>query len=89
VNAVITLLISESKDLPENQKLALNQFNNESMALLDLTRSYLTDLLSDPEPVDKEQQLIDTLYFLSKLYFTSISFLNKYYNLQEEKTRWR
>jgi len=89
VNVVITLLISESKDLPENQKLALNQFNNESMALLDLTRSYLTDLLSDPEPVDKEQQLIDTLYFLSKLYFTSISFLNKYYNLQEEKTRWR
>ncbi|KKK40434.1 hypothetical protein LCGC14_2524470 [marine sediment metagenome] len=89
MNVVITLLISESKDLPENQKLALNQFNNESMALLDLTRSYLTDLLSDPEPVDKEQQLIDTLYFLSKLYFTSISFLNKYYNLQEEKTRWR
>ncbi|KKM27822.1 hypothetical protein LCGC14_1570820, partial [marine sediment metagenome] len=89
VNAVITLIISDHQDLPKHQKTSLKQFNSESLLLLDLTRTYLSELRSDKGSIDKEQQLIDTIYFISQLYFSSIAFLNKFYNLQEEQARWK
>ncbi len=89
VNAVITLIISNHQNLPKHQQTALKQFNSESLLLLDLTRTYLSELRSDKGSIDKEQQLIDTIYFISQLYFSSIVFLNKFYNLQEEQTRWK
>ncbi|KKK41245.1 hypothetical protein LCGC14_0804530 [marine sediment metagenome] len=88
VHAVITLIISKHENFPEHQKLALEKFNNDSLLLLDLTRIYLSELRSNEDSLDKEQQLIDTLYFITRLYFSSIIFLNDFYNLQEEN-QWK
>ena len=88
VHAVITLIISKYEDLPEHKRLALEKFNNDNILLLDLNRVYLSELRSNKESLDKEQQLIDTLYFITRLYFSSIVFLNDFYNIQEE-TQWK
>ena len=89
VHAVITLIISKHEDFPKHQKSALEKFNSDSLLLLDITRVYLSELRSNKDSLDKEKQLIDTLYFITKLYFSSIDFLNNFYNLQEEQTRWK
>jgi hypothetical protein len=80
VNLLIDCILSkDNTKLSEEQRNSIKIFESEASTLLDLARHSLDETRDKTNPIDKEDQLIDTTHFVSKLYSTSIKFLNQFF----------
>ncbi|MFW9970978.1 MAG: hypothetical protein ACFFDF_12345 [Candidatus Odinarchaeota archaeon] len=78
------LILGQTKDLSKEQIKCINEFYQESSVLVNLVRYYLSELSQDEEFEGNEGRLLRTIHFISKLYFSSITFIREFYNLDEE-----
>lgn len=90
--AVCTLsrhvILEDETHLSKKQIESVNKFYTNSCSLIDLARSYLSELRHDPDSSDKEERLIKTIHFVIRLYATSVEFIREFFNLLE-KTKGR
>jgi len=89
VDNIIHIILQDNAQYSNNQLNTIQQFNDKSLALLELARSYLSDLRQNVDPTEKEEKLLYTVYFVSNLYFATIDFLREFHNIGEEEWKWR
>lgn len=89
VDSIIHIILKESTQYSVDQLQTVQQFNDRTLALMELARSYLGDLRQNMDLCDKEEKLLYTVYFVSKLYFTTRDFLREFHNIGEEEWKWR
>ena len=82
------VILEDETHLSKEQINSVNKFYTDSCSLIDLARSYLSDLRHDPDSSDKEGRLIRTIHFIIRLYATSVDFIREFFNLLE-KTKGR
>lgn len=88
-DTIIKIILGGNTQYSDHQLQTIEQFNNSSLSLLDLARSYLGDLRQDIECTDRQEKLLHTLYFVSNLYFATRDFLRDFYTIDEDTWKWR
>ena len=71
------------KNLSKEQVDLFEKLSKNISNLTELTRHHLRELNSKPKSIQKEERLIKTIHFVSKLYFTSITFLRDFFPLKK------
>ena len=72
------LLKEKSQKLSQVQKKSLKLLKMETSALLDISRHSIGELRSDKECYNKEEKLMNAMYFVSAMYFTIVKFLKEF-----------
>jgi hypothetical protein len=86
VNLLIDIILSkDNTNHSQEQETAIEIFENEASVLLDLAQYSLGETRDTTDPVDQGDQLIDIIHFVSKLYSTSVKFLNQYIQHDERE----
>jgi hypothetical protein len=86
VNLLIDIILSkDNANFSQEQETAIEIFENEASILLDLARHSLDETRDTTNPVDREDQLIESIHFVSILYSTSVKFLNHYIHHDERE----
>ena len=81
VNVIIDVMVMKEKEnLFPSQKKCLEQLEAETTALLDITRHSMGELRWDLDTMNKEEKLVNTMYFVSAMYFTIVRFLKEFKN---------
>ncbi len=78
--------------LTKTQKKSMDTLYDEINMLIDTSRKYLGNLKHDIDLDDKEEQLIKTIFFISRLYFASLVFVRSFHGLLEKSRvikKWR
>ncbi|TKJ20556.1 MAG: hypothetical protein CEE43_12060 [Promethearchaeota archaeon Loki_b32] len=75
------IILDHKTHLSKSQIDYINNFYRRAESLLDLARFYLNDLQVDTDSSCREEQLIKTIYFVSRLYVISIEFIREFYML--------
>lgn len=88
-DTIIRIIVGNATSYSDRQVTILQQFNNTTLSLLELARSYLGDLRQDLDSPEKEEVLLYTIYFVSNLYFSTRDFLRDFHNIGEEEWKWR
>lgn len=71
------------KNLSKEQVKVFEKLSREISNLTNLTHHYLGELNSKSRTVQKEERLIKTIHFISKLYFASNTFLRDFFPLKK------
>ena len=71
------------KKLSKKQVELFEKLSRNISNLTELTRHHLRELNLKSKSVQKEERLIKTIHFVSKLYFTSITFLRDFFPLKK------
>jgi len=88
-DTIIRIVLGNNIQYSEYQLQTIQQFNDYSLSLLELARSYLGDLHQNLDSPDKEEKLLYTVYFVSNLYFGTRDFLREFHNIGEVEWKWR
>lgn len=88
-DTIIHIILAENTQYSDNQLRTIQQFSDNSLSLLELARSYLSDLRQNLDSIDKEEKLLYTVYFVSNLYFATRDFLREFHNIGEDEWKWR
>jgi hypothetical protein len=88
-DTIIRLILGNTTQYSDHQIQTIQHFNNNTLTLLELARSYLGDLCQNLSSPDKEEKLLYTIYFVSNLYFATRDFLKEFHNIGEEDWKWR
>jgi len=78
------IILSNKTHLSKSQLDYINNFYRRAEYLIDLARFYLNDLQVDTDSSCREEELIKTIYFVSRLYVISIEFIREFYTLIEK-----
>jgi len=79
------VILEKEIHLTKEQIDIVNYFNKESSSLIDLAHHYLSELTHEQYSDEKEEQVIRVIHFISKLYFSLIGFIRKFYKTGEEQ----
>jgi len=79
------VILDKETHLTIEQIDRVNEFYKDSSCLIDLVCHYLSELTHEQCSEGKEEQLIKTIHFISKLYFSSIKFIREFYQISEEQ----
>ncbi len=88
-DTITRIVLGKSTNYSSGQLTTLQQFNDNTLSLLEWARFYLGDLRQDLNSPDKEEKLLCTIYFVSNLYFATRDFLRDFHNIGEEEWKWR
>jgi hypothetical protein len=83
-DTIIRIVLGNDTHYSDHQIHTIQQFNDQSIALLELARTYLGDIRQNLKDPDKEEKLLYTVFFVSNLYFTTRDFLREFHNIGEE-----
>ncbi len=73
------VILEKTADLSTTQRKSVIIFYNETTLLINFTRKDLEDM----EYGTKEEYVIKIIFFVSRLYFASLIFVQNFYNLSE------
>jgi hypothetical protein len=86
--AVLTIssqvILGQHTHLTKEQVNCVNEYYNDSTILIQLVRHYLSKITDETACEGNEEWLIRTIHFISKLYFSSITFIREFYNISEQ-----
>ncbi|MFX1478631.1 MAG: hypothetical protein ACFFCI_10935 [Promethearchaeota archaeon] len=71
-------ILNDYRDLPHPQRKCLETLERETSVLLQLAHHSLDETRNSTHSDEKEERLITTIYYISKMYFTSVKFLQAF-----------
>ena len=78
------IILKGETDLSDIQIESMNKLYSDAISLIKFANTHLEDLTSNLETNNKEDQLIRTIFLVSRLYFTSLIFIREFHNLLEQ-----
>jgi len=78
------VVFEHETDLSKEQIEIMNKFYVDSCSLIDLARTYLSDLKHESDSSDREEVLIKTIHLVIKLYCFSRDFIQEFFKLLDK-----
>lgn len=72
----IILIKEKPQNLPQNQKNSLHTLERKASALLDIVRHSIGEVRHESD--EKEEKLVNAMYFVSAMYFSIVKFLKEF-----------